>query len=43
MEGVGALSPVAAQTHAVEDLQTVVAARHIYPALKDCDPSSTAI
>lgn len=39
----GRSSPGEAQTHTVEDLQTVVATRHIYPALKDCNPSSTAI
>lgn len=42
MEGVSALSPGGAQTHAAEDLQTVVATRHIYPALKHRHPSSTA-
>ena len=40
---VGALSPGGTQTHAAEDLQTVVAARHVDPALKDCNPRSTAV
>lgn len=43
MAGGGARSPGGAHTHAVEDLQAVVPARHVYPALKDCDPGSAAI
>lgn len=43
MEAVGALSPGGPHTHTAEDLQAVVASRHVYPALKDCDPRSTAV
>lgn len=43
MAGVGARSPGGAHTHTVEDLQAVVAARHVDPALKDRDSGSAAI
>lgn len=42
-EPTGTRSPGGAHTHTVEDLQPVVAARHVDPALKDRDSGSAAI